>query len=84
MTGKKEETLSFPEDQGVTISAILLSLAKSYGKEFDQYVFAPKTHEVKRFLQFFINGKSVSTLRELQTSLNDGDMLAIVPPVGGG
>jgi molybdopterin converting factor small subunit len=35
-------------------------------------------------LQFFINGKSASTLNGLQTELQDGDALAIVPPVGGG
>jgi molybdopterin converting factor small subunit len=39
---------------------------------------------VRGFLQFLVNGKSASSLKGLQTELSDGDVLAILPPVGGG
>lgn len=84
ITGKKEETLSFPEDGKTTVDSILKSLAERYGKRFREYVYDPKTGNVKGFLQFFINGKSTSTLNGLQTELQNGDLLAIIPPVGGG
>ena len=81
---KKEETLKFPEGEKVTLDKVLKILAQRYGKRFVEYVYDDKTDEVKGFLQFLINGKSAATLNELQTELEDGDVLAILPPVGGG
>ncbi|MFB3888991.1 MAG: MoaD family protein [Candidatus Bathyarchaeia archaeon] len=84
MAGKKEETLGFPEGEGVTVETVLKSLQQRYGKRFVEYVYDADSDRVKGFLQFFINGKSTSTLNGLQTELHNGDVLAIVPPVGGG
>lgn len=83
LTNKKEETLilSSPE---TAVSTVLKLLSEKYGKTFDDYVFDSKTGQVKGFLQFLINGKSTSTLNGLETPLKDGDVIAILPPVGGG
>jgi MoaD family protein len=84
LVGKKEETLKFPNNENVTVNTVLKRLTKRYGKEFVEYVYDRKTCEVKSFLQFLINGRSASALKELDTKLEDGDVLAIIPPVGGG
>jgi molybdopterin synthase sulfur carrier subunit len=84
LIGKKEETLRFPDSEAVTVNTVLKRLAKRYGKEFVEYVYDRKTGEVKSFLQFLINGRSASALNGLDTKLEDGDVLAIIPPVGGG
>jgi len=84
ITGKKEEALAFSKEEKITVDTVLRSLTQRYGKPFTQYVYDAGTGEVKGFLQFFINGKSASTLNGLQTELRNGDMVAIVPPVGGG
>jgi sulfur-carrier protein len=84
ITDKKEEALSFAKEEKVTVDTVLRSLAQHYGKAFTEYVYDVGTGEIKGFLQFFVNGKSTSALNGLQTELRDGDMLAIVPPVGGG
>ena len=84
ITGKKEEILQFSDSEKVTVDKILRTLSSQYGKGFVDYVYDAKTHEVKGFLQFLINGKSASTIKGLQTELKDGDVLAIIPPVGGG
>jgi len=81
---KKEETLKFPEGEKVTLDKVLKILAQRYGKRFVEYVYDAKTGEVKGFLQFLVNGRSAATLNGLQTELEDGDALAILPPVGGG
>lgn len=83
-TGKKEETLQFPQNKKITVDTMLKKLAQQYGKNFTRYIYDPNSGEVKGFLQFFVNGKSASTLNELQTELHDGDSVAIVPAVGGG
>ena len=84
VTGKKEETIKFKTDEKATVSAIIERLAKEYGKSFTDYVFDQRTGEVKGFLQFLINGRSASTIKGLDTKLANGDILAIIPPVGGG
>ena len=82
--GKKEETLEFPEDETLTIDMFLETLKQCHGRRFVEYVYDRKTGAMKGFLQLLVNGKSVSTLSGLQTELADGDVLAILPPVGGG
>jgi MoaD family protein len=84
IVNKKEETLKFPEGEKVTVDTVLKTLSQRYGKRFVEYVYESKTNEVKGFLQFLVNGKSASTVNWLQTELQDGDVLAILPPVGGG
>ena len=84
IVNKKEETLKFPEGEKVSVDTILKTLAQRYGKRFVEYVYDAKTDEVKGFLQFLVNGRSAATLNGLQTELEDGDVLAILPPVGGG
>ncbi|MEM1536216.1 MAG: ubiquitin-like small modifier protein 1 [Candidatus Bathyarchaeia archaeon] len=84
VTGKREETLEFPDGEHITLAKVLERLAERYGKAFIDYVYDSKTGEVKGYLQFLINGRSASTLKGLETELADGDVLAIIPPVGGG
>ena len=81
---KKEETLKFPEGEKVTVEVVLKTLAQRYGNRFVEYVYDEKTGEVRGFLQFLVNGKSAATMNGLDTELADGDVLAILPPVGGG
>jgi len=83
ITNKREETLTTSNPK-TTVSTVLELLSEKYGKPFDDYVFDAKTGQVKGFLQFLINGKSTSTLNGLETVLEEGNVLAILPPVGGG
>lgn len=82
LADKREETLNFKE-KTVTVKLVLDALSEIYGKPFDDYVFETDG-QVKGFLQFLINGASASTLQGLDSQLKDGDVLAILPPVGGG
>ena len=84
ITGKREEILVLSNNVEVTVDRVLEILSGRYGKEFVEYVYDTETNEVKRFLQFLINGKSASTNNGLKTALRDVDVLAILPPVGGG
>ena len=84
IVNKREETLTFAEGEKVTVDLVLKTLAQKYGKPFMEYVYNGKTGQPKNFLQFLVNGTSTSTLNGLETELKDGDVLAILPPVGGG
>ncbi len=82
LAGKREESLNFQE-KTVDVKHVLDALSEVYGKPFNDYVFEADGH-VKGFLQFLINGTSAATLQGLDSQLRDGDVLAILPPVGGG
>jgi sulfur-carrier protein len=82
--GKREESLTFTEGEIVTVESILKVLSDKYGKPFVEYVFENDTKKPKGFLQFLINGNSSNTLEGLNTELKEGDVLAVLPPVGGG
>jgi len=74
----------FPVGEKVTIDLVLKTLSQKYGTSFIEYVYNGKKGQPKNFLQFLVNGTSASTLNGLETELKDGDVLAILPPVGGG
>jgi MoaD family protein len=84
IVGKREETLQFGEGETVTIDLVLETFSKKYGNPFTEYVYDAKTGHPKNFLQFLVNGTSTSTLNRMKTELKAGDVLAILPPVGGG
>jgi molybdopterin synthase sulfur carrier subunit len=84
ITGRREEILRFADKEAVTVDKVLRKLAEHYGKDFAEYVYDSRTGDVKGFLQFLVNGRSASTLDGLNTELENGDVLAIIPPVGGG
>jgi MoaD family protein len=83
LTDKREQILKFKNNETVTVDTILKQLSKQYGKEFVEYVYDHNTGEPKGFLQFLVNGRSISS-EGLNKKLADGDVLAIIPPVGGG
>jgi len=81
IVGKKEEQIEF--SCSVTVETLLRQLSKTYGKEFEDYVY-DELGNVRGHLQFLINGNSVTALQGFKTKLKEGDQLAILPPVGGG
>jgi len=84
ITGKREETLEFSRGKAVTVESVLRRLTELHGKSLTEYVYDPKTGEVRGFLQFLVNGRNTASFNGMETKLSDGDVLAIIPPVGGG
>jgi sulfur-carrier protein len=84
IVNKREETINFVSGENVTVDLVLRTLSREYGTSFIEYVYNAETGQPKSFLQFLVNGTSASTLEGLETELKDGDVLAILPPVGGG
>ena len=81
ITGKKEEKLEFTNS--ITLNELLDHLSQRYGRQFTDYVYNANG-KPRSYLQFLINGKSITTLEDFKTRLKEGDKVAIIPPVGGG
>jgi len=81
LTGKGEEQMELPSV--TTVEELLKQLSKRYGRKFSDYVYND-VGNVRSYLQFLINGRSITTLQGFKTRLKEGDRVAIIPPVGGG
>ena len=81
IVGKPQEQIELPE--AVTVNELLQQLGERYGVQFTRNVYDEKG-TVRGHLHFLINGQSTTTQQGLKTKLNENDILAILPPVGGG
>lgn len=72
------------EMQADDIRGLLQELRRRYGRAFEETVIDQSTQELKRFFSCMINGKRIELLDGYDTRLQDGDAVALFPPVGGG
>lgn len=70
-------------DEKATLRDLLSQISTEFGEKFAEYIFDGKG-EVKSHLQFLINEKNSTGLQGLRSELREGDVIAIIPPVGGG
>lgn len=72
-TGKKHFSLFF--DRDITVRELLEELSPNLRKYIEKYL---------KNTIIFVNGKSIFNLNELDTIIEDGDNISIMPVVGGG
>ena len=82
LVGLREETLELPN--GGTVRNLIDLLVERHGQGLRNYIYDPKTDELRRSLQILVSDKPTSALNGLSTVLSDGCVLAIIPPIGGG
>lgn len=80
--GKKEDIVELAYDS--TIEDLLKKLSQKHGNKFIDYIYDEKTKRPRTYLQFLVDSFSIGTLKGLKTKLKDGNVVAIIPPVGGG
>ena len=78
VAGKQEITQTI--SQKTTLGDILISLAKKYGKDF-QETFDKKTRQVDVNTLVMINGKNT---RDIDINLEDNDLIIMSVSLGGG
>jgi molybdopterin synthase sulfur carrier subunit len=72
------------EMEAENIRELLEALKVKYGRQFIDTVIDEETGELKRFFSCMINGKRIELLEGYDSILQDGDAVALFPPVGGG
>ncbi len=76
--GEKETEVS-----ASTLGEVIDRLVAKYGDALKQRIF-DSSGNLSKFLNFYVNGKNISFLKQLETQLNDGDKVLILPTVSGG
>ena len=66
-----------------TVEELLTLLSEKHGKNFREYIYN-KEGEVQGFLSFLVNDKNINIMQGFDTKLKEDDVVAILPPVGGG
>lgn len=78
LTGEKAEV----ECDGDDVRELIENLEKSYpgikNRLFD------KNGNLRRFINFFVNGQDIRFLQDEKTKLKDGDEVSIIPAIAGG
>lgn len=69
------------EAQGTTIEAVLADLVAKYPGVGTRLF---ENGRVRRFINLFLNNEDIRYLSNLDTTVKDGDDLAIIPAVAGG
>lgn len=70
--------------EGETVGGLLDRLTTKWGDELAAQLFESGGRVLRSSIMLMVNGRSIRFLNQLDTALNDGDELTILPPVGGG
>jgi molybdopterin converting factor small subunit len=71
--------------EAIALRAFLENLASKYGKGFEDLIFDPDTYKVTNHNQLLVNGQYYRFQPgQMGTTLEDGDVVALIPPVVGG
>ena len=70
------------EAKGASVLAIVENLEQQYPGLRDRILDEGGT--VKRFVNIFVNGEDIRFLQQLETAVEAGDELSIVPAIAGG
>lgn len=84
LAGAPEEEIALQE--GALLKDLISEVIASYGQEARDYLVRDygKEKDIDRSMYFLINGRNSETLSGMETSLHEGDTVAIIPPIGGG
>jgi MoaD family protein len=75
------EGKSVIEADGRTVREVLAAMGKQYGAITDRLFDGG---QIRRFVNVYVNDEDVRYLKDLDTPVQDGDTISIIPAVAGG
>jgi len=71
------------EADASTLREVIDMLTLKYGENLKSRLLDDKGN-IRRFINIYVNGKDIRFLNHIETQLNNGDEISIIPAVGGG
>ncbi|MEM2896790.1 MAG: MoaD/ThiS family protein [Candidatus Bathyarchaeia archaeon] len=82
LSGIKEDQIELPKS--MTLKELIGLMNNRYDKKFMEYIFDEKTGDFKSHIVVMKNGVNIKSLSDMETRLEDGDVIHFFPPVCGG
>ncbi len=82
LSGKSRVTLEFEE--AATVRKVVQKLAETFSSRFKETLIDPELSDPRPNALILVNGKEIGVLQGLQTVLNDGDEMVLLPVAHGG
>ena len=80
--GQRETEMSVPG--GSTLEALLAIMIKTWGEKLSSFLLEPESGQVRSYIRLMVNGQDIGFLNGMETALQEGDEILILPPVAGG
>jgi len=80
--GSGEVELSVPE--GSTLEELLATMVKRWGKKLSSRLFESNSTIPLPYIRLMVNGRDIAFLDKMETELQEGDEILILPPMAGG
>lgn len=81
LTGRIEET--FELEDGMCLEDLIEKIVTKYGEKIRRHLYANEKQKILNTI-ILINGRHMNMLQGLKTKLNNGDIVTIMLPAGGG
>jgi len=82
LSGKRRVTMEFEE--AVTARKVIQKLTESLSSKFKETLIDPELSDPRLNALILVNGKEIGVLHGLQTILDDGDEMVLLPVAHGG
>ena len=79
-----QRVVELPLPQGSTIKALLAVMAHKWGRKFSSYVSDPGHVHLLPHIRILVNGRDIGFINGMETELQDGDEVLMLPLAGGG
>jgi sulfur-carrier protein len=80
--GQKQMEIDLP--QGSRLEDLFANMKQRWGDKLAPHLFDPVSGAVLSHMRIMVNGQTIQFLQGMETLLNEGDEVAILPMISGG
>ncbi|NVM31369.1 MAG: MoaD family protein [Candidatus Helarchaeota archaeon] len=70
--------------EGNTVGDVISKFIDEYRDKLDKVLYNPESKTLQKYILVLLNGRNIVFLDGFDTKLEDGDVIAISPPIAGG
>jgi molybdopterin synthase sulfur carrier subunit len=79
-----QEVIEFHIPEGTTVKSLIALMVDKWGARLASYFSDAEEDRPLPKIRILVNGRDIGFLKGMETELQDGDEVLMLPPVGGG